>query len=288
MAKSKADPQLSSESTDTSGGSKLPVDIPSSDKILDLTTIIGLFVAVGLIFAAAYLGQTGADFFQLSAVLIVVCGTLAVTAISYSAGELKHIYSALDRVFVRKIPKDKQMAEQLVNLAARVRKHGPLSLTKIEGELRKEPMLAKAMAMVADGMEPGSIEVILKTESETFQESAFFAASALRKAGEVAPAMGLIGTLVGLVQMLAQLEDPSSIGPAMALALLTTFYGAILGTVLLTPLSVKMERAAEQELLTMTMIRLSALSMSKQENPRHLETVLNSLLPAKDHINYFR
>jgi len=87
---------------------------------------------------------------------------------------------------------------------------------------------------------------------------------------------------------LAQLEDPSSIGPAMALALLTTFYGAILGTVLLTPLSVKMERAAEQELLTMTMIRLSALSMAKQENPRHLETVLNSLLPVKDHINYFR
>ena len=285
MARS-AEAQMNSDDGEV-GSTQLPVDIPSTERILDLTTIIGLCVAVGLIFAAAYLGQTGADFFQLSAILIVVCGTLAVTAISYSAEELKYIFSALDRVFIRRIPKNKQMAEQLVNLAVRVRKHGPLSLTKIENELRKEPMLGKSMAMVADGVSSDAIDVILKTESETFQESAFFAASALRKAGEVAPAMGLIGTLVGLVQMLAQLEDPSSIGPAMALALLTTFYGAILGTVLLTPLSVKMERAAEQELLTMTMIRLSSLSMAKQENPRHLETVLNSLLPSKDRVSYF-
>jgi len=103
----------------------------------------------------------------------------------------------------------------------------------------------------------------------------------------VAPAMGLIGTLVGLVKMLADLDNPDSIGPAMAVALLTTFYGAILGTVIMAPLSVKLEKNSSDETMIKTLIVTAATSMARQENPRRLEMLLNSDLPPFEQIRYF-
>jgi len=100
--------------------------------------------------------------------------------------------------------------------------------------------------------------------------------------------MGLIGTLVGLVQMLTQLNDPSSIGPAMAVALLTTFYGAILGTVVLGPMASKLERNASHDLLMKDLILQTCISITKQESPRKLETVLNASLPPDSKIIYFK
>ena len=265
----------------------IPVNIPSADKNTDLVTLIGLVTAVGLIVVAALIGQTQANFFNLPSLLIVVLGTIAVTAISYTSTELRDIRRSLPLVFVRKSYRQKQMAEQLINLAVRAKKHGTLSLTRVESELARDPYLLNAMQMVSDGVNTQTIETILSQASETGHERKLFAASALRKAGEVAPGMGLIGTLVGLVQMLAQRDGPSSIGPAMAVALLTTFYGALLGTVILTPLATKLERSVEQEAMMHDLIRTAAISMVKQESPRHLEVLLNSLLPARYRVRYF-
>ena len=265
----------------------LPVEFNAPKYIIDLTTVFGLIFSIGLIAVAAYLGQQQADFFNLPSLLIVVFGTLAVTTISYSAEELKKFGASLNHIFTRKIVDNKNVAFQLVNLAARARKHGILSLTRVEDEMRGNPYLLKAVQMVGDGAPAQDVDIVLEKEADQHADSISFSASILRKGAEIAPAMGLIGTLVGLVQMLAQLDDPSRIGPAMALALLTTLYGAILGNVVLAPLSVKMERVAEQDALSMTMVRLTAASIAKQENPRHLETLLNSLLPAKDRIYFF-
>ena len=113
------------------------------------------------------------------------------------------------------------------------------------------------------------------------------AASIIRRGSEVAPAMGLIGTLVGLVQMLAQLDDPSSIGPAMAVALLTTFYGAILGTIVLGPLSGKLERNSNSEAMIKNLVLTAMGSIARQENPRRLEMLLNSELPPDKRIRFF-
>ncbi|MGE4312935.1 MAG: motility protein A [Pseudobdellovibrionaceae bacterium] len=283
-------PEMSSEGGDEHAGfaaRSIPIDIREPKYILDLVTIAGLTVALALIAVAAILGQSQANFFNLPSVLMVVFGTLAVTTVSYAGPEFKTLLKTLERVFIRKVDNHGQMAEQLVNLAVMARKHTVLSLSRMENEMAAEPFLLKAMQMVADGADPMHIDMVLKTESETDFDKYAFAASALRKAGEIAPAMGLIGTLVGLVQMLAQLDDPSKIGPSMAIALLTTFYGAILGTIFFTPLSVKMERIADSEALTTAMIRIAAQSMAKQENPRHLETALNSLLPARERISFF-
>jgi chemotaxis protein MotA len=219
--------------------------------------------------------------------MIVVLGTIAVTTISYTSTELKLIQRSMGIVFFKRLFKHSQMTEQLINLSVRVKKHGPLSLTKIEGDMAKDEFLLSAMQMVSDGVKPETIETILSQASESGRERKLFAASAFRKAGEIAPGMGLIGTLVGLVQMLAQLDDPASIGPAMAVALLTTFYGALLGTIILTPLATKIERSVEEENTMHSLITTTAISMAKQESPRQLEVLLNSLLPARHRIRYF-
>jgi chemotaxis protein MotA len=99
--------------------------------------------------------------------------------------------------------------------------------------------------------------------------------------------MGLIGTLIGLVQMLGNLQDPTSIGPAMALALLTTFYGAVLANVVFSPLAAKLERNSAEEALVNHVYLLGAVSVSRQENPRHLEAMLNSVLPPTERIRFF-
>ena len=104
-------------------------------------------------------------------------------------------------------------------------------------------------------------------------------ASILRRGSEIAPAMGLIGTLIGLVQMLADLQNPETIGPSMAVALLTTFYGAILGTAVLAPMAAKLERNSNDEAMIRTLTMMAMASIARQDNPRRLEMLLNSELP---------
>ena len=99
--------------------------------------------------------------------------------------------------------------------------------------------------------------------------------------------MGLIGTLIGLVMMLADLENPETIGPAMAVALLTTFYGAILGTIVMAPLAVKLEKRSSDEALMKVLVKTAAVSIANQDNPRKLEMLLNSELPPTQRIRYF-
>ena len=109
----------------------------------------------------------------------------------------------------------------------------------------------------------------------------------LRKMGEFSPAMGLIGTLVGLVQMLGHLDDPSTIGPSMAVALLTTFYGAVLANIVFLPLASKLERNSAEETLVNNVYLMGAASIGRQENPRRLEMLLNSVLPPAKRVRYF-
>ena len=143
------------------------------------------------------------------------------------------------------------------------------------------------MQMVVDGYSAEDIKRLVSQETDALLERHKRSASITRRASEVAPAMGLIGTLVGLVQMLADLENPEAIGPAMAVALLTTFYGAILGTIIMAPLSIKLEKYSYEQALSKTMIMTAAISIAAQENPRRLEMLLNAELPPSERITYF-
>src|SRR5690606_27847125 len=141
-----------------------------------------------------------------------------------------------------------------------------IHLQRYEDFIRSDGFLMHAVKLAVDGIKPEEIEHLLKQDINSALTRQEHAVRLLRRASEIAPAMGLIGTLVGLVQMLGKLEDPTTIGPSMALALLTTFYGAILGTVILAPLATKLEKRADDDMLQKVIAMAATMSMARQEN----------------------
>jgi chemotaxis protein MotA len=281
-------PSMTSSATPSETGAPDPTLI-LSDPIeeIDQTTIIGLVVSLALIIVAVWMGQSQANFFNLPSVFIVILGTLAVTAISYTSDELSEALHIIKGSVVRLVPNLTEYANTLMGISVIAKKRGLLTVTNHDTILNKNEFLKQSMQLVADGFLPQDIEFFLTQEIQTSVEKHKAAASVLRRASEIAPGMGLIGTLVGLVQMLSQLNSPETIGPAMAVALLTTFYGAIMGTVVLAPLAAKVERNANEDMLLKNLIITGATSMARQENPRRLEILLNSLLPERLRIRYF-
>jgi chemotaxis protein MotA len=219
--------------------------------------------------------------------MIVVLGTIAATSIAFTGEEMRRAAKILGQSFFRKSWNLSIMARQLLDLATLARKKGILSLGMAMPELMRDKVLAHGVQLVTDGYSADDIERVLSQEIDSLIERHRRSANILRRGAEIAPAMGLIGTLVGLVQMLAELENPDAIGPAMALALLTTFYGAIMGMVILNPLAAKLERNSNDEAMIRTLVMIAMASIARQENPRRLEMILNSELPPNARIQYF-
>lgn len=253
----------------------------------DLTTIMGLVVTFLLLASAILLGQSNADFLNGPAILIVVFGTMSVTAMSYSWEELRGTWSVIRQSFIVRRTNASTMARQLMDIAVLARKKGFLVLSHMNDEFSKDRHLAEAVQIVTDGYGGDDIERVLGQDLDALAQRHRRAASILRRGAEVAPAMGLIGTLIGLVQMLADLTNPDSIGPSMAVALLTTFYGAIMGMAVLAPMAAKLERNSNDEILNRMLILTAMSSIARQENPRRLEMLLNSELPPDERIAYF-
>ena len=263
------------------------VSVPRVETSPDFATILGLIFAFGLIIGAIAMGSGNANFFNVPSLMIVLLGTMAATAVSYSLQELKHSISIITHSMMQKKWNASAMASNLVSLAVIAKKKGVLALSNHERELKKNAFMEQSFQMVIDGFNPDDIEFLLTQELEAEVERHKRSASITRRASEVAPAMGLIGTLVGLVQLLADLENPETLGPAMAVALLTTFYGAILGTIVMAPIAVKLEKRSSDEGLIKNLIKIAAVSIARQENPRKLEMLLNSELPPAGRIRYF-
>ena len=263
------------------------VSIPIPRRKADYATILGLIFAISLIFIAIYMGKSDANFFNLPSVAIVILGTIAVTAISYTGEEIRQAGSIITHSLIRRVYEPQKVATMLLDLAVVSKKKGILALSAYENEIERDKFLHRSLQMAIDGQKPADIDFILSQEIAARIERHKRSASITKRASETAPAMGLIGTLVGLVQMLANLESPETIGPAMAVALLTTFYGAILGTVIMAPLSGKLDKNSQDETLIKNMVRLTAIAVARQDNPRKLEMELNSALPPQYQIKYF-
>jgi chemotaxis protein MotA len=254
---------------------------------LDLATLLGLSAAVALIVAAIALSGSTRAFFDLPSILMVVLGTLAITAISYTGRELRRALPSFMQALLRANSEPTEAARRILQLADKARKMGILQLQSDLLMLRAQPFLYRALMQVIDGMPVDEVDRNAQTEIQATMASRQQAASMLRRAAEVAPAMGLIGTLVGLVQMLGSLESPETIGPAMSVALLTTLYGALMANVVFLPLANKLERNAAVEQLTHQIFATGITSMGRQENPRRLEMALNTMLPVGSHVKYF-
>ncbi|PCJ35285.1 MAG: flagellar motor protein MotA [Alphaproteobacteria bacterium] len=233
------------------------------------------------------IGGSPWDFVNLQSVLIVLGGTIAITVVSFSVKDLMQIPSALWRMMSYKTHDPQEVGVTMIKIAEKARSGGVIALDQVSKTLDDEPFLQKGLELAIDGAKPEEIENILKQEIYSNATIQSKSVDLLRRSAEVAPAMGLIGTLVGLVQMLGNLSDPSTIGPAMAVALLTTFYGAILAHMVLIPLSSKAERNSHNESTLSLLYLTGVLSIGREENPRRLEMQLNAMLPQKNRINYY-
>ena len=253
-----------------------------------LTAIIALIASFALLAAALTLEGNGSAFLDMRAALIVFGGTLAVTMISFSPLEvimaIRETWSALATPRFNR----KGAADRMLTIAERTRKDVLLGVERLLPKLRNDPFLSRALAMLVDGIEVADVERMLEDERLATAQRRAQSAEVLRRAADIAPAMGLIGTLVGLVQMLGQLNDPAAIGPAMAVALLTTFYGAVLGTMVLSPLAAKLDRISGDERDMLAIYAAGAAAIGRKDHPRQVEHTLNALLPEADRVQYSR
>ena len=261
--------------------------LPPTERTFDAALLLGLLFAFGMVAAALVIGGSITSFYNTPALLIVLFGTLAVTTISFS---IREVVAAAVEVLITLFPRAHvaQIAcQRILHLASISRDNGVLALESILPQLHGELFLQRALGLAVDGSEQAQVDRVLTREIQAIIQRRERIVGVLRRAAEVAPAMGLIGTLVGLIQLLAHLDDPSKIGPAMAVALLTTFYGAVMAYMIFAPIASKLERNTADEVLVCEIYRAGALSISRQENPRTLETYLNTKLPPSKRLNIF-
>lgn len=247
---------------------------------MDLATIIGIFLAFGLVISAIMMGSSLFVFVSIPSALIVVGGTLGATLINYPLGHIVGVVGVVKNAFFTKLEGPSETIGKFLEYANRARKEGILSLEPLLKEIDDE-YLRKAMQLTVDGVEPQMIQEIMQTEIDYLQERHETGADIFAAMGTYAPALGMIGTVIGLVQMLQSMDDPGSIGPAMAVALITTFYGAVLANLVFNPISGKLRTRSKEEILLRELALEGILSISKGENPRIIEEKLNGFLPPK-------
>lgn len=242
---------------------------------MDLATIVGLVGAFGLILVA--MGSGVSAFLDSSSALIVVGGTIGAGLIHYRFKQLLGAASVAKHAFLYKPRPPEELIKQLVEHASQARREGILALESAAEEA-EDPFLKRALQLAVDGHEVSAVEAILNTEIEQLKERHRVGAEIFTSLAAYAPALGMIGTLVGLVLMLQKMDDPSAIGPAMAVALLTTFYGAILANLIFNPIAGKLKARSLEEVLYKELAMEGVISISLGDNPRIVEQKLTSFL----------
>lgn len=253
---------------------------------MDLATVLGMIIGFALVIGAIMVGGSIGAFVDIPSVLIVVFGTFAITTVCFTLKEIIKGQGLWIKSVLFKLPDAVEEAKYMLELAQKARANGLLAIqSDVEG--MTDEFVKQGFTLAVDGTNPEVIEKIMRTDADRMAERHESSVAIMKKASEIAPAMGLIGTLIGLVIMLGNLEDPSAIGPAMAVALLTTMYGAILANMVFLPISTKLERNSKKEQDLRKIYTLSVLSVVRQENPRQLEMVINSVLPPSQRISVF-
>ena len=260
--------------------------IPARSSV-DGATIIGILCGFAMIIAAIVLGGSPESFINPPSILIVIGGTLAITTACFSVADMLRTFRVIGKTVFHASREPSEASMQVLQIAEVARKKGVLVLQNILVSIEKEPYLHKGILMVVDGTPGDEIESIMTRDLQSTVQRHSQSINVLRKMGEFAPAMGLIGTLIGLVQMLGNLDDPKTIGPSMAVALLTTFYGAVLANMVFLPLASKLEKKSREEAMINSIYMMAATSIGHQENPRRLEMLLNSIIPPSQRVKYF-
>lgn len=248
---------------------------------MDLATILGMVVSFGLIIAALMAGGDVLLFVDAPSMLIVFGGTIGATLTHYPLGTVIKVGAVVRKTLIAKTPSTSAIIDEFMDYANRARREGILALESIVKGI-DSAYLRKGLQLTVDGLEPDAIQAIMETEignTESRHETGIELMGAL---AAYAPALGMIGTVIGLVQMLKTMDDPSSIGPAMAVALITTFYGAVLANLVFLPIVGKLKHRSKEEIMIMEMQMEGVLGISRGENPRIIAEKLNSFQPPKE------
>ncbi len=250
---------------------------------LDPAGALGLLAGFAVIGLAIAAGAAPARFVDLPAMLIVLGGTFAVTLASFPLEDFARLPQIVGRALSpTPPPRLREVADDALGLASTVRQASVALLEQRAAALARHGFLQRGLLLLLEGAAAGTIERVLEREIQAMVERQQATLAILRRAADVAPAMGLIGTLIGLVQMLGQLDDPEQIGPAMAVALLTTLYGALLAHAFFTPLAERLAARFSLERQAAELQLLAATAIAERDNPRRLEAALNGLLAPED------
>ena len=244
---------------------------------MELTTIVGLLAGVICVVSGIMLQGAFSDYIDMPSVFIVVGGTLAATILNYPLSSLKRLGKIISITF-KKVDFDLQKTiRDIIDLANLARKEGLFALDNKANEI-EEPFFKKGLLLVVDGTDPELIRNILETDLTLMEERHKESASMLLSMSSYAPAFGMIGTLIGLIGMLKNLNDASTLGAGMSTALVTTLYGCILANLLCTPMAGKLNAYTEKETQYKELVIEGLLSIQAGENPRLIEEKLLSFL----------
>ena len=256
-------------------------------KTMDFATFAGIIGAFALMIFAIVSGSKIHFFIDPQALMVVSGGTFGALMVHYPFRDVFNALSVGKHAFLHKESSPRQVIEKLIHLSTKARKEGLLALESATNEVN-DHFFAKGLQMAADGHEPETLQYTLNREIEFIEERHQNGADIFVALGQYSPAMGMVGTLIGLVQMLQNLEDPSSIGPAMAMALLTTLYGSIMANVIFLPMSGKLRNRSNSEVLKKTLIVEGMKSIMAGENPRVMEQKLHAFLAPKHRQSNFK
>lgn len=243
---------------------------------MDLATLIGLLGAFGVVSFAMLSGGPISMFINGPGLMIVMIGSLFVVLMKFNLVQFIGAIKVAVKAFSFKLVRPEDLIEEVVELATEARKGGLLSL---EGKETSSGFLSKGIQLLVDGHDADVVRTLLFKDLHQTQERHEWGAKIFTALGDVAPAMGMIGTLVGLVTMLTNMNDPKSIGPAMALALLTTLYGAIFANMVALPVADKLTLRRSEENLVKTMAIDALLAIQAGQNPRIVYSMLKAYLP---------
>lgn len=238
---------------------------------MDPATLIGMVGAILVVFIAVFIGGSVLIFINVPSILIVVGGTFLVVMIKFSMADFLGAFKVASRAFLTKVKRSDDLIDEIMEMAKVARKEGTLALEQME---ISDPFLKEAVMMMVDGMDHEAIKSRMNKDLQQTISRHSWGAKVFTATADVAPALGMIGTLIGLVQMLSTMDDPKTIGPAMAVALLTTLYGAILANVVAKPIADKLTLRKVEEGRNKALCLDGVLAIHEGLNPRLIEPLL--------------
>lgn len=244
---------------------------------MDIATVIGIIAGIVCIIGTILFESSLMTYWNIPALAIVVGGGCASVCVGYPIEQVGSVIRLIVRIFIFKLEKPEQIVANLVEISNKARKGGLLS---IESDINntKDPYLASALQMTVDGVKTPDIAGIMQNKMAVIKEEQKLGAAMFATLGSAAPAFGMIGTLIGLVQMLANLDDPAKIGPSMSVAMIATLYGAVLANFVCLPTATKLKIRCNEEIANMNIIYEGIISIREGEHPKLMEEKLGVYL----------